>query len=122
MSATTPALPSRVPRTPAQAAAILGATVVALAIVATSIASGGLASLLKRSGLQGTSPGEGAGTFASLLDTLSGNLVWIAGTSIALAIVVIGLMFLFGVTRASDYAFRIGAGVVIIILAPGIAA
>lgn len=122
MSATTPVLPARNPRTPRQVVAIAGATLVALAIVATSIASGGLASLLQRSGLQGQEPGEGAGTFAKLVDTLADNLVWIAGTSITLAVVVIGLMFLFGVTRASDYAFRIGAGVVIIILAPGIAA
>jgi len=57
---------------------------------------------------------------SGLFDTLKSNVVWIAVTAIPTIIVVVGLLFLFGHSRAQDYAMRIALGVLVIVAAPGI--
>jgi hypothetical protein len=53
---------------------------------------------------------------------MTDNAIWIVGTSVLLGLVLIGGLFLFGHSRAQDYAAKVALGVGLIILAPGIAA
>ena len=76
---------------------------------------------LRGAGLNGEPP-PNSGAFKGFVDTMTDNAVWIIGTCVILAIVVVGALFFFGHTRAQDYAMKIAAGIALIILAPGIAA
>ena len=76
---------------------------------------------LRAAGLNGTAP-PNAGAFRSFISDMTGNAIWIVGTSVLLGLVLIGGLFLFGHSRAQDYAAKVALGVGLIILAPGIAA
>jgi hypothetical protein len=90
--------------------AFLGATVLAAH-----------AESLRAAGLNGTAP-PNAGEFKSFIGQMTDNAIWIVGTSVLLGLVLIGGLFLFGHSRAQDYAAKVALGVGLIILAPGIAA
>lgn len=93
---------------------------VALALV--SLAGTGGPAFLRSTGLAGTVPtGAGAATFDRLIDTLADNVVWICGTTIGLALAIVGLLFLAGRSRVADFAARLGVGVAVLIFAPGLA-
>jgi hypothetical protein len=81
----------------------------------------GVAHGLRGAGLNGEPP-PNSGAFKGFVDTMTDNAVWIIGTCVILAIVVVGALFFFGHTRAQDYAMKIAAGIALIVLAPGIAA
>jgi hypothetical protein len=91
--------------------------IVVLAVVATHAS----ADSLRAAGLNG-SPPPNAGAFKGFIDQMSSNALWIIGTSVGLGLLVIGGLFLFGHSRAQDYAAKVAMGVGIIILAPGIGA
>ena len=76
---------------------------------------------LRAAGLNGTAP-PNAGAFKSFISQMTDNAIWIVGTSVLLGLVLIGGLFLFGHSRAQDYAAKVALGVGLIILAPGIAA
>ncbi len=76
---------------------------------------------LRAAGLNGTAP-PNAGEFKSFISQMTDNATWIVGTSVLLGLVLIGGLFLFGHSRAQDYAAKVALGVGLIILAPGIAA
>jgi hypothetical protein len=76
---------------------------------------------LRAAGLNGTPP-PNAGEFKSFIGQMTDNAIWIVGTSVLLGLVLIGGLFLFGHSRAQDYAAKVALGVGLIILAPGIAA
>lgn len=76
---------------------------------------------LRAAGLSGEAP-PNADAFKTFVSQMTDNAVWIIATVVGLALVAIGGMFLFGHSRAQDYAAKIALGVGIIILAPGIAA
>ena len=76
---------------------------------------------LRAAGLNGTPP-PNAGEFKSFISQMTDNAIWIVGTSVLLGLVLIGGLFLFGHSRAQDYAAKVALGVGLIILAPGIAA
>ena len=76
---------------------------------------------LRAAGLNGTAP-PNAGEFKSFISQMTDNAIWIVGTSVLLGLVLIGGLFLFGHSRAQDYAAKVALGVGLIILAPGIAA
>jgi hypothetical protein len=76
---------------------------------------------LRAAGLNGTAP-PNAGEFKSFISQMTDNAIWIVGTSVMLGLVLIGGLFLFGHSRAQDYAAKVALGVGLIILAPGIAA
>ena len=59
---------------------------------------------------------------ANFIDAIKGNLLWLTGTIVGLAVVVIGVMFLMGHSRAQDYAIKGLLGLLIIGAASGIAA
>ncbi len=75
---------------------------------------------LKAAGLGGKgTPIRGLSSFVS---HLKGNLTWAALTLMTLGIVVIGLMFMAGHSRAQDYAIKAMAGALIIVCSGGIIA
>jgi hypothetical protein len=76
---------------------------------------------LRAAGLNGEAP-PNAGAFKGFIDQMTQNALWIIGTSVALGLLIIGGLFLFGHSRAQDYAAKVAMGVGIIILAPGIGA
>ena len=76
---------------------------------------------LRAAGLNGQAPPNGD-AFKQFVDTMTDNAIWIIGTVIVLALVVIGSAFALGHSRAQDYAAKVGFGTAVIILAPGIAA
>ncbi len=76
---------------------------------------------LRAAGLNGTAP-PNAGEFRTFISQMTSNAIWIVGTSVLLGLVLIGGLFLFGHSRAQDYAAKVALGVGLIILAPGIAA
>jgi hypothetical protein len=76
---------------------------------------------LRAAGLSGKAP-PNADAFKTFVSQMTDNAVWIIATVVGLSLVAIGGMFLFGHSRAQDYAAKIALGVGIIILAPGIAA
>lgn len=92
-----------------------------LGTLLTAWALAGVAHGLRGAGLNGEAP-PNAGAFKGFVDTMTDNAIWIIGTCVVLAIVVVGALFFFGHTRAQDYAMKIAAGVALIVLAPGIAA
>ena len=81
----------------------------------------GHADSLRAAGLNGTAP-PNAGEFKSFVSQMTDNAIWIVGTSVLLGLVLIGGLFLFGHSRAQDYAAKVALGIGLIILAPGIAA
>ena len=94
--------------------AALGAFLAAVVLTAR-------ADSLRAAGLNGTAP-PNAGEFKSFISDMTSNAIWIVGTSVLLGLVLIGGLFLFGHSRAQDYAAKVALGVGLIILAPGIAA
>jgi hypothetical protein len=89
-------------------------------LLAAFVATHG-ADSLRAAGLNG-SPPPNSGAFKGFIDQMSQNALWIIGTSVGLGLLIIGGLFLFGHSRAQDYAAKVAMGVAIIILAPGIGA
>jgi hypothetical protein len=100
--------------------ALLGAALTGAALLAL-VGPHGIADSLRAAGLNG-SPPPNSGAFKGFIDQMSQNALWIIGTSVGLGLLIIGGLFLFGHSRAQDYAAKVAMGVGIIILAPGIGA
>ena len=98
-----------------------GIAFTALAAFLASSVLAAQAESLRAAGLNGTAP-PNAGEFKSFISDMTNNAIWIVGTSVLLGLVLIGGLFLFGHSRAQDYAAKVALGVGLIILAPGIAA
>ena len=98
------------------------ARIAAVAVVVTAltlVAVGGHVHALQAAGaFQGT-PIDGVQQF---VDKLKGNLVWLGGTAMALVIVVVGLLFMAGHSRAQDYAIKTLIGLAILASVGGIVA
>jgi len=91
----------------------------AVAVVAALLASNGYVHALQAAGaFQGT-PISGVENF---INSLKGNLVWLGGTVMALVVVVVGLLFMAGHSRAQDYAIKTIVGLAIIASVGGIVA
>jgi len=91
----------------------------AVAVIAAVLASGGYVHALQAAGaFQGT-PITGVENF---INSLKGNLVWLGGTVMALVVVVVGLLFMAGHSRAQDYAIKTIVGLAIIASVGGIVA
>jgi len=90
-----------------------------VAVVAAVLASSGYVHALQAAGaFQGT-PITGVENF---INSLKGNLVWLGGTVMALVVVVVGLLFMAGHSRAQDYAIKTIVGLAIIASVGGIVA
>lgn len=114
-SLTPPNVRPRARSAPAAAARLLLAGIAAMAAVGSMAA-------LKGAGVTGTAP-EGANGFQKLVGLLNDNLLWVFITCIGLAIVVGGVLMVFGHSRAQDHLIRIGGGVVVVmVLAPSVVA
>jgi len=74
---------------------------------------------LNAAGVTGGTPIAGLGQFVS---RLRGNLIWVAVTVVGIAVIGIGLLFLFGHSRAQDYAIKALMGAAIIASGSGIVA
>lgn len=74
---------------------------------------------LNAAGVTGGTPIAGLGQFVT---RLRGNLVWVAVTVVGIAVIGIGLLFLFGHSRAQDYAIKALMGAAIIASGSGIVA
>ena len=72
---------------------------------------------LKAAGVGGGTPIEGLGTFVA---RLRASLLWLAVTWIGVTVIIVGLLFLFGHSRAQDIALKSLAGAAIIASAGGI--
>jgi hypothetical protein len=95
------------------------ALVGAVAAIAGVLASHGYVHALQAAGaFQGT-PITGVENF---INSLKGNLVWLGGTVRALVVVVVGLLFMAGHSRAQDYAIKTIVGLAIIASVGGIVA
>lgn len=79
------------------------------------------ASAMEAAGLKGKPPPD-AGQLERFVDSIAENFVWIFATVAILAFLLVGGLFFFGHTRAQDWALKIGAGALIIVMAPGLAA
>ena len=83
------------------------------------LAANGYVHALQAAGaFQGT-PITGVENF---INSLKGNLVWLGGTVMALVVVVVGLLFMAGHSRAQDYAIKTIVGLAIIASVGGIVA
>jgi hypothetical protein len=71
---------------------------------------------LRAAGIAGTAPGQGAGAFKSLLNTLQQNAEWMIATGLGLGFTIVGLMYFVGSMRAPDYLLKIGACIAIILV------
>ena len=91
-----------------------GVTVVAAVLVPRSF----MHALQAAGAFQGT-PITGVENF---INSLKGNLVWLGGTVMALVVVVVGLLFMAGHSRAQDYAIKTIVGPAIIASVGGIVA
>jgi hypothetical protein len=96
----------------------LAATAALAAYAAVALAQ---AHALRAAGVTGTAP-QNADAITKFVATITDNALWVIGTIAVLAVVVIGGLFFFGHSRASDYALKILIGAVVIVSAPGIAA
>lgn len=70
----------------------------------------------------GAFKGEAIGGVEQFVSKLKGNLVWLGGTAMGLAIAVVGIMFMAGHSRAHDIAIRTLAGLAILASISGIVA
>ena len=101
-------------RTRTVAAALAVVTVAAL----VAVAGGHLHALEAAGAFQGT-PIAGVEQF---VDKLKSNLVWLGATAMALVIVVVGLLFMAGHSRAQDFAIKTLVGLAILASVGGIVA
>ncbi len=90
-----------------------------LVVAAEALAGAHIVSALSAAGVDGGTPIAG---FAAFIRSLKGNLVWVAATVAGIAVIGIGLLFLFGHSRAQDYAIKALLGAAIIASGTGIAA
>jgi hypothetical protein len=81
--------------------------------------SGHLVAALNAAGVTGGTPIAGLGEFVSRLKS---NLIWVAVTVVSITVIAIGLLFLFGHSRAQDYAIKALLGAAIIASGSGIVA
>jgi hypothetical protein len=94
------------------------ALTVVIAAILVTVATGHAHALEAAGAFQGT-PIAGVQQF---VDKLKGNLVWLGGTAMALVIVVVGLLFMAGHSRAQDYAIKTLVGLAILASVGGIVA
>lgn len=108
--------------TPRRAVLLAGAVLALSALLSLVVVAGlhGNLDALKAAGLSAN--GGVISGVAGLFSTIKSNVVWLAVTAIPTIIVVVGLLFVFGHSRAQDYAMRIGLGILVIVAAPGIVA
>ena len=79
------------------------------------------AAALRAAGINGNAP-PNAGAIRKFVSTMTSNALWMIGTVSVLAIVLVGALFFFGHTRATDIAAKIAIGALIVISAGGLAA
>src|SRR3954454_20369393 len=79
------------------------------------------AEALRAAGVNGTAP-PNAAAITQFVSAITDNALWVIGTIVGLAIVVVGCLFMVGHSRAQDYAAKIGLGALILVSAPGLAA
>jgi hypothetical protein len=86
-------------------------------ITAGGLTGGGVLGLaaLRAAGLNGTAP-AGAAEFKQLISTLTSNWEWLIATGIGLAFMIVAGMVIFGSQRGIDHVFRIGAGIMLILV------
>lgn len=108
--------------TPRRSVLLAGALLALCAIASLIVVAGlhGNVDALKAAGLSANG-GVIAGV-SGLFSTIKNNVVWLAVTAIPTILVVVGLLFVFGHSRAQDYAMRIALGILVIVAAPGIVA
>jgi hypothetical protein len=95
-------------------------TTTLLTLIAAELLLGSqLTAALNAAGVTGGTPIAGLGDFIA---KLKGNLIWIAVTVVSIAVIGIGLLFLFGHSRAQDYAIKALIGAAIIASGTGIVA
>ena len=70
---------------------------------------------LQAAGLNGTAP-PSAGEWKQLVSTLTSNWEWLIATGIGLAFMIVAGMVIAGSQRGIDHVFRIGTGVVLILV------
>jgi hypothetical protein len=96
--------------------ALASAALLALALAGVAVD----ADALRVAGqFQDVAPIRGVGQF---VDSIRGNLLWLALTLAVLCLLAVGILFMGGHSRASDIAMRIGLGFFVVVAAPGIAA
>ena len=95
------------------------AALVAAGLWLALLTGGGHTHALNAAGAFSGTPIAGVQNF---IDKLKGNLVWLGGTSMALVITVVGLLFMAGHSRAQDYAIKTLAGLAILASVGGIVA
>lgn len=98
---------------------VVFAVVFILVVGAEALLGAQIVSALSAAGVDGGTPVAG---FANFVKALKGNLVWVAVTVVSIAVIGIGLLFLFGHSRAQDYAIKALAGAAIIASGTGIVA
>lgn len=70
----------------------------------------------------GLTAGSGAiGGVEKFVNSIKGNIIWLAATCATLGGAIIGFLFMSGHSRAQDYAIKAGVGLLIIVAVPGIA-
>lgn len=99
----------------ATAFALVGTVVFAAALTQGDFAADALKSA-------GAFNGNAVGGVAGFVDKIKGNLVWLAGTLLAIGVIVLGLMFMVGHQRANDWAMKFVVGVLIVGCGSGIVA
>lgn len=95
---------------------VAAATAVAVACLISDAATG--AELLKTAGL--TASNGAISGVANFVNSIKGNIIWLAATAVGLMAAVVGFLFMSGHSRAQDYAIKGIAGLLIIVAVPGI--
>jgi hypothetical protein len=86
----------------------------AIATLAVLFATAELAAL-KAAGLTGTMP-TGGKAIEGLISTLQSNWEWLIATGVALVLVLLAGLMIFGSIRATDHLFRVIAGIMLILV------
>jgi hypothetical protein len=90
----------------------------ASAQIAVSLAHAGA---LRAAGINGKAP-PNAEPIKAFVSAITDNLLWLIGTGLVLAIVVVGAAFVVGSRSAQDYLLKVGLGILVVVSAGGIAA
>lgn len=78
------------------------------------------ADALRAAGINGKAP-PNAGPIKAFVSAITDNLLWLIGTGLVLAIVVVGAAFVVGSRNAQDYLLKVGLGILVVVSAGGIA-
>ena len=95
---------------------VAAATAVAVACLVSDTGTG--TELLKTAGL--TASNGAISGVANFVNSIKGNIIWLAATAVGLMAAVVGFLFMSGHSRAQDYAIKGACGMLIIVAVPGI--